>query len=111
MTKAEVLKEIFRDVRNSLSTWDKSEESIYSFYRWFVEDAAYQGRLGVKDADPAADLRDMLQVAATASYTDGATSKQIDYIIALARKNGDFNVFSGGRLTKAEASHIIDAMR
>jgi len=56
------------------------------------------------------DLRSSLSVAASAAQEFGATDRQIDMIVALARGANDFRIPSGGRLTKAEASHIIDAM-
>jgi len=56
------------------------------------------------------ELRTSLKVAAGAAYLDGATDRQIDMIVALARGSNNFNVLSGGRLTKGEASRIIDDM-
>lgn len=61
--------------------------------------------------DNADELRSELRVAAQAAQQFGATPAQIDYIVALATKNGNFNVFSGGRLSKTEASRIIDVMK
>lgn len=56
------------------------------------------------------ELRTDLNVAARAAYTNGATTAQIDMIVALARGADDFNVLSGSHLTKREASRIIDQM-
>jgi|GEM_PF-4841708 len=111
MTKTEALKAVFGDVRESLASWNGDDESIYSFYRWFVQDAAAAGKLNVKVASPAEDLRGALSSASRAAQQFGATKAQIDFIVSLAIKNNDFNVLSGGRLTKTDASHIIDAMK
>lgn len=61
--------------------------------------------------DNADELRSELRVAAQAAQQFGATPAQIDHIVALATKNGKFNVLSGGRLSKTEASRIIDVMK
>jgi len=58
-----------------------------------------------------ADLRASLNVAARRAYTNGATSAQIGLIMHLADQNDDFDILSGGSLTKREASMIIDAMK
>ena len=111
MAKAEALKAVFTDVRQSLSSWTSEEESIYSFYRWFVQDAKAAGKLQIEDEDPADILRGQLNSASRAAYLDGATAKQIDFIVSLASARGDYNVLSSGRLTKREASRIIDSFK
>lgn len=110
MTKAEALRKVFSEVRQSLDTRTEGE-SIYSFYRWFVQDAKEAGKLDVAEEDPADDLRARLNSASRAAYLDGATDKQIDLIVKLAIEADDYNVLSGGRLTKRDASRIIDAMK
>lgn len=62
-------------------------------------------------ASDADELRSQLRVASQAAQQFGATASQIDFIVALAIKNNDFNVLSGGRLSKTEASRIIDQMK
>jgi hypothetical protein len=57
------------------------------------------------------NLRSSLNCAARTAYTNGATEKQVNFIVALAVKLNDFNILSGGRLTKFEASQIIDTMK
>lgn len=54
------------------------------------------------------ELRTQLSTAAKAAYADGATDKQVNMIVALTRSTGNFNTISDGRLTKREASRIID---
>lgn len=61
--------------------------------------------------DPVESLRAALNVAAMAAQQYGATQAQINYIVSLAVAQNDFNILSGGRLTKSEASRIIDAMK
>lgn len=56
------------------------------------------------------ELRTSLKVAASTAQEFGATGRQIDMIVALARGANDFNILSGGRLTKGDASRIIDDM-
>lgn len=58
-----------------------------------------------------ANLRAELVSASVAAGQYGATEAQINYIVALSEKSGDFNILSGGRLTKQEASRIIDQMK
>jgi hypothetical protein len=111
MTKIEALRKVFSEVRASTATWNRADESIYSFYRWFVRDAKAAGKLVSVAADPADELRSELRVAARTAQQFGATEAQINYIVSLATKTGNFNVLSGGRLTKADASHIINAMK
>ena len=77
---------------------------------WFVKDA--EGRIMSAPANPADDLRAALKVASRAAMEYGATQAQINFIVSLAIKNNDFNVLgSAGRLTKGEASRIIDEMK
>ena len=103
-------KYVCENIRNDLSMFDANEESIYSFYRWFVKDA--EGRIMSAPANPADDLRAALKVASRAAMEYGATQAQINFIVSLAIKNNDFNVLgSAGRLTKGEASRIIDEMK
>lgn len=109
MANTAALKRVFAEVRESLASRGE-DESIYSFYRWFVQDAKALGKLGKPASDPVTDLRASLNSAARAAYLDGATDKQINLIVRLAVQKNDFNVFSGGRLTKSEASRIIDHM-
>ena len=59
---------------------------------------------------PATNLYAELRTAARAAYLHGASEKQIELIVALARGSGDYNVPSVGHLTKAAASRIIDVM-
>lgn len=56
-------------------------------------------------------LRASLVTASIAAGQFGASEAQINYIIALAEKFGDFTSLGSGRLTKAEASRIIDSMK
>lgn len=56
-------------------------------------------------------LRAELGTAATAAYLDGATRKQIDYIVELAAKRGDFRPMGFNRLTKRQASALIDDLK
>lgn len=56
-------------------------------------------------------LRAALVSASVAAGQFGASDAQIDYIVRLATEQNDFNILSGGRLTKAEASRIIDNMK
>lgn len=86
-------------------------ESIYAHFRFFVKDAIAWGRIVRKSANKADTLRAQLEVAARAAYHDGATASQINYIVSLASKKGDYNILSGGRLTRHEASRIIDVMK
>lgn len=62
-------------------------------------------------AHPATELRNSLNVAAKAAYLDGATTRQIDTIVALAKGANKFDGFSDAHLTKRAASHIIDTMQ
>lgn len=103
-------KRVCRMVRSEMGMFDSAEESIYSFYRFFVRDQEDKF-LDIASANPADMLRSDLRVAAQACQQFGATTSQIDYIVSLATKNNDFNVLSGGRLTKVEASRIIDVMK
>lgn len=89
----------------------EADESIYSHFRFFVKDAIFAGKIVRKAANPAEDLRSQLNVASRAAYLEGATAAQVNFIVALAVKNNDFNILSGGRLTKGEASRIIDNMK
>lgn len=57
-----------------------------------------------------AELREQLTVAARSQMQHGATPAQIDRIVELAEQAGDFDVLSGGKLTRAEASRIIREM-
>ncbi len=103
-------KQVCKLIRDDISFFDASEESIYSFYRWYVKD--FEGRILSAPADPADDLRAALRVASRAAMEHGASQAQIDLIVSLARKSGNFNVLgSQGRLTKKEAGLIIDAMK
>jgi hypothetical protein len=61
-------------------------------------------------AHPATELRNSLNVAAKAAFLDGATARQIDTLIALAKGANKFDGFSDAHLTKKTASHIIDTM-
>lgn len=57
-------------------------------------------------------LRSELRTAARSAMRFGASEAQINFIVSLAVKNNDFNVLGGaGRLTKREASNIIDVMK
>lgn len=109
MTNIAALKNVFTEVRENLASRGE-DESIYSFYRWFVQDAKAAGKLGKPASDPVADLRASLNSASRAAYLDGATDKQINLIVKLAVEHDDYNILSGGRLTKGEASRIIDHM-
>lgn len=60
---------------------------------------------------PANTLRSELNVASRAVQQFGATPAQIDMIVALAQGANDYNVLSGGALTKAEASRIIEQFK
>ena len=103
--------EVTKSIRNEVPGWNPEAESIYAFYRWFVKDAAAAGKLTPKASNAADELRGDLRVAARAAQQFGATEAQINYIVSLATAKGDFNVLSSGRLTKAEASRIIDSMK
>lgn len=84
---------------------------IVSDYRAAIEnDPIKAAAVEVVDIDRAEELRSSLNVAARSAQQYGATESQIDFIVTLAIKNNDYNVLSGGRLTKADASHIIDVM-
>jgi len=61
-------------------------------------------------AELIADLEAQLYVASRVAYLNGATDKQIALIVKLAIEQNDFNILSGSRLTKFEASRIIDMM-
>lgn len=112
MTNTAALKSVFASIRKEVADgFNPDQESIYSFYRWYVQDAKANGRLAPVAANPAAELRAQLHVAARQAQQFGATEKQINFIVALAIRKGDFNVLSGGLLTKAEASRIIDDMQ
>ena len=62
--------------------------------------------------EQAETLRTELRVAARSAMQFGASDAQINFIVSLAVKNNDFNILGGaGRLTKREASAIIDTMK
>lgn len=103
-------KHICQMIRGDISCFNADDESIYSFYRWFMNDQRHKFARKVA-TNPADDLRSQLRVAAQAAQQFGASNAQIDFIVALAIKNNDFNVLSGGRLSNAEASRIIDQMK
>lgn len=67
--------------------------------------------VGAAAGSPADDLRAQLAVAARSAQQFGATDAQINFIVSLATKADRFDVLSGGRLTKADASRIIDSMK
>lgn len=91
--------------------FNADDESIYSFYRWYMRSARKEF-VGSKPAPTKSEmLRTSLVSASIAAGQYGASDTQINYIIALAEKIGDFNVLSGGRLTKREASIIINSMK
>ena len=103
-------KHVCNNARDDMQAFfDPASESIYSYFRSFVKDA--EDRILAAPANPADDLRTALKVASRAAMEYGATQAQINFIVSLAIKNNDFNVLSGGRLTKGEASRIIDEMK
>jgi ferritin len=103
-------KHVCKNVRAEIPSMFKSdEESIYTFYRWFVRDQ--EAKILRAATNPADDLRAELNVASRAAMQYGATPSQINYIVSLATKNNDFRVMSGGCLSKTEASRIIDVMK
>lgn len=104
-------KSLCKSIRDDIKFFNADEESIYSYYRWFVRDHGDK-LINKSTANPADDLRAELNIAARAMQEHGATKAQIDYIVALAVKKNDFNVLgSAGRLSRAEASRIIDTMK
>lgn len=102
-------KHICKGIRAEIGMFDANEESIYSFYRWFVKDA--EAKIFSAPADPVEELRTSLKIASRAAMQYGATDAQINFIVSLAVKNNDFNILAGGKLTKREASRIIDEMK
>lgn len=91
-------------------------KTIRDHYRFYLDVAeisvASTDSLYIPSRITTADeLRSELRVAAQAAQEFGATQAQIDFIVSLAVKANDFNVFSGGRLSKVEASRIIDNMK
>lgn len=105
-------KEVCQSIRAEVKDGFKAEnESIFAFYRWFVQDAEDKF-IGVEPVDASDVLRDQLTVAAARRQQFGATQSQIDFIVFLAEKSGNFNVLgSAGTLTKTEASRIIENMK
>lgn len=61
--------------------------------------------------DKRANLRAELSVAAGRAMQYGATEAQINYIMALAEKSGDFSPIGCNLLTRRAASNIIDSMK
>lgn len=59
----------------------------------------------------ASSLRASLVTASIAAGQYGASDAQINFIVSLAEKSGDFIGLGSGQLTKAEASRIIDSMK
>ncbi len=66
--------------------------------------------IALSDVEKAASLRSSLVSASIAAGQYGASKAQIEYIVALSEKSRDFTCVEG-RLTKAQASIIIDQMK
>lgn len=65
-----------------------------------------------KPAPTRASLRDDLRSKARAAYTNGATDKQIDFIMSLCDRLGRYDMtISGGHFTKRDASAVIDTLK
>lgn len=96
-------------------TWTKEEfssQSISEKKDWYDFERGsfvkYEYRVPPKKTPQ--ELREELNVAASTAMGYGATTAQIDQIVYLAEKSGDYNILAGGRLTKREASNIIETM-
>jgi len=57
------------------------------------------------------DLRGELNVASRAAGLKGATPAQMNFIVSLAEKSGDFRKARATVLSKFEASMMIDSMK
>lgn len=108
------------DVRYQMQSRDELNQKILArgvrrYYEIVLSNdwraAEEEVEVAAPEVDPADELRSQLRVAAQAAQQFGATASQIDYIVALAVRANDFNVLAGGRLTKGEASRIIDVMK
>ncbi|RUM99016.1 hypothetical protein EET67_05085 [Pseudaminobacter arsenicus] len=82
----------------------------YEFSHTNFRTAPLWAQVEKPEAKTAESLRAELNVAARTAQQFGATQQQIDYIVSMAVAQNDFNILSGGRLTKAEASRIIEEM-
>lgn len=85
-------------------------KDIRQAYRIVMDEDEYMETSYVTVANTADDLRASLVTASIAAGQYGASEAQINYIVALAEKTGDFSPVDG-RLTKSEASNIIDQMK
>lgn len=94
-----------RDVKDGLSTW--------ADYRETLRDEVLGRRHLYMTRRPAtaADLKAELTAAAIAAGQQGATEKQIAFIMALAVKANDFSPLGASHFTKAMASRLIDTMK
>lgn len=103
-------KRVCKSVRDEIGMFDANEESIYAFYRFFVKDAG--DKIFAAPANPVNDLRTALKIASRAAMQYGATEAQINFIVSLATGKNDFNVIgNAGKLTRQEASRIIEEMK
>lgn len=97
--------ERFAEARGAALTREDYNEAL----RAELEDSSHLWRKAATRT--ANDLLADLRCAASAAYTYGATDAQISLIMKLAIQNNDFFRLSGGRLTKADASNIIDSFK
>lgn len=104
MTNRQIFTAAWSIARNAASQFGGSP-------RQFFAEALRMAYANVRRAAKLAELRTSLNVAASRAYTRGASSAQIGLIMHLADTNNDFNILSGGLLTKSEASNIIDMMK
>lgn len=73
---------------------------------YMTADALMAERLSIKMTEE--DFRAELSVAALASYLDGASAAQVNYLASLAFKAGERRSLGYNRLTKRDASRAIN---
>lgn len=59
---------------------------------------------------PLTELHQSLNVAALSAQKSGASKRQIETLVALARASRNYDFGAGGRLTKSDASRLIDSL-
>jgi hypothetical protein len=64
--------------------------------------------MGTNKMTNAFEYRAALKVAASAAMQWGASDRQIDMLVAISRATNDYSDISGGRLTRMEATRIIN---
>lgn len=110
-------KEDCEDVRYSLSLESDEDRardarmgnSVHDKYRVMLADGAFRIKAAPEFKAPTyEDFRAELAVAARAAYLDGASQSQVEYLAKLAVQAGEQQAFGVSRLTKAEASRMIN---